>query len=196
MRLGLLIMAIAIVLGSCGINENAPNEQTITEPGRQPSASQTDYDDAVQQLVGGWIYQVCNDDGDCESVVRVYEESPAHGLVRYTEYYNGAENEGVVKYDLRSEAFIEIDYPQEWSHETLERRYLSEEVAIDLFGAYQVGHPDRRTMEWRIDEEGDRLYLRAFGSELQDEPSDILNVIFSRMPLVGEDPVVGPARGD
>ncbi len=178
----IMIVSSALLLASASLASASLAQETGVDAARE---------NAVDHLVGQWRYEVCHEDGDCDTVVRIFEESEETGLVRYTEFYNGEENEGFVGYDLENDGFVEYDYPADWNSAEFEDRYRSEDASINLFGEYDVGKPDRRMLEWRIDEDGDTLYIRALGSEIAEEPADALGVIFSRVPIVGDDPIIG-----
>jgi len=140
---------------------------------------------AVDQIVGRWVYEMCDERGNCENVVRVYEETPDDGLVRYTELYDGTENEGFVGYDLETDGFVEVDYLNEWGSQEFERGYLSEEESIQLFGDPKFSGPEDRPLQWRITEDGQMMILRTGVGDVSERPSEFLGVIFSRVPLIG-----------
>jgi len=140
----------------------------------------------VDQLVGRWVYQVCDEDGNCETVVRIYEEVEEDGLVRYTEFYDGTSDDGFVGYDFDREGFVEFDYPANWSSDEFEHRYRSEDTAIRLFGETPFSGPEDRVLQWHLNEDGSMMTLSTGVGDVSAPPREFLDVIFSRVPLIGD----------
>ncbi len=193
MRSAGLFVVIAVALAGCasGGGNDVPQPASPTEtrsaihasPSLSPDAER---DHAVDQLVGRWVYQVCDEDGSCETVVRIYEEAEEDGLVRYTEFYDGTSDDGFVGYDLEREGFVEFDYPAGWSNEEFEHRYRSEDAAIRLFGETPFAGPEDRVLQWHLNEDGSTMILSTGAGDVSAPPREFLNVIFSRVPLVGD----------
>jgi len=188
----IIILTLMFLPGCAGAQEQTPfisqdtDGSSMQAPDTSSFEAAAQREHAIDQLTGGWVYEICDDDGNCETVVRIYEEAPETGLVRYTELYNGAENEGFVGYDLGSDGFVEFDYPQDWDSYEFEQRYMSEDESIRLFGETPFGGPEDRALQWRIDDDGQQMILRTGIGEFAEEPGEFLDVIFSRMPLIGD----------
>jgi len=146
-------------------------------------------DHAVDQLVGDWTYNVCVADGadeDCSTVERTYEPAGDGDLVYYTETVGGEQREGFVGYDAADNTFIEYDYPQDWSRDEFEQTY-SERTDLSLHGEEAYS----RTLEWQMNENGDAMSLRTASGEVTESTADFLGVVFSKVPIVGSDPIIG-----
>lgn len=193
MRSAGLTIFSAVALAGCanGGANDVPQQASPTEtpsaihasPSLSPDAER---EHAVDQLVGRWVYQVCDEDGSCETVVRIYEEAEEDGLVRYTELYDGTSNEGFVGYDVGRDGFVEFDYPANWSGEEFEHRYRSEDTAIRLFGETPFAGPEDRVLQWHMNEDGSTMILSTGVGDVSAPPREFLNVIFSRVPLIGD----------
>ena len=158
-----------------------------------PAMAQSASDDAVDQLIGQWQYRACQDaNGEaCTTVERTFEATEEDELLYYTETVGGETYEGFVGYDAQSNSFYEYDYPQDWSRDQFERSYSGEQASADLFGEDLVGRDDQ-VLRWQLNETGESMTLRSPGGTIEEEnPAEFLGVIFSRVPIVGSDPIIG-----
>jgi len=145
---------------------------------------------SVDQLVGSWVYQTCTDQGDCDAVERTYEPAEAEGLYYYTESVGGEERDGFVSYDEGAEAFVEYDYPESWSRDEFEQGFYSEQTDSELHGDYDLAS-NQSTLQWQMNEDGNAMTLRAGAESITETPSEFLGVVFSRVPIIGSDPIIG-----
>lgn len=156
-----------------------------------PALAQESGNHHVDDLVGQWQYQSCQDGGDCTTVERTYEPAADGDLLYYTETVGDETYEGFVGYDADSDTFYEYDYPQDWSRDQFEQSYSGEQASYDLFGDDQVRGEDQ-VLRWQLNEEGRSMTLRSPGGTIEEEtPGEFLGVIFSRVPIVGSDPIIG-----
>ncbi len=153
-------------------------------------------DHVVDQLVGNWVYQSCEAepvvvevevDTSCSTVERTYEPAAEGDLLYYTENVDGEVREGFVGYDAGAGTFVEYDYPQEWSRDEFEQTFYSEQTDLSLHGEEAY----RRNLQWQMNEDGDTMSLRTASGEVTHSTSEFLGVVFSRVPIVGSDPIVG-----
>ena len=155
-------------------------------------SSDAQQDHAVDQLVGSWVYQSCEPEpvvveNSCSTVERTYQPAAEGDLLYYTESVDGEEREGFVGYDASAGTFVEYDYPQEWTRDDFERSFYSEQTDLALRGeeAYT------RNLQWQMNEDGDTMSLRTASGEVTHSTSEFLGVVFSRVPVVGSDPIIG-----
>lgn len=153
-------------------------------------ADDANRDHAVDQLVGEWTYNVCVADGAddvCSTVERSYEPVGEGDLLYYTETSGGEAREGFVGYDAGAGTFVEYDYPQEWSRDEFEQTFYSEQTDLSLHGEESY----RRNLQWQVNEDGDTMSLRTASGEVTHSTGEFLGVVFSRVPIVGSDPIIG-----
>jgi len=153
-------------------------------------------DHAVDQLVGSWVYETCSEEAQCQTIERDYQPAAAGNLYYYTETVGEEEREGFVGYDPEEGALVEYDYPESWSREEFEHSYMADESTVDLYGNYGIEGEGRSLAQWRMNEDGSSMSMDAIGDSIDGGPQNALGVIFSRVPIVGDDPIIGPGSND
>lgn len=173
----------------------------------QDSNADADEGHYIDQLVGQWHFQACDvepvaesepepepvpePESSCTTVQRTYEPAADGELLYYTENVGGETHDGFVGYDADTESFVEYDYPEDWSRDEFVDTYTNEQAAYDLYGEGPGGND--QVLRWQLNEEGERMSLRAPGGDAEaGSAGEFLGVVFSRVPIVGSDPIVGP----
>ncbi len=151
---------------------------------------------AVDQLVGNWTYETCAAESDCQTVERSFEPAAGGELYYFTETAGEEEREGFMSYDEEAGAFVEYDYPQDWSRDEFEQSYYSEDSDRQLHGAYDLDGGRGSLLQWRMNEDGSAMSVHPLGETVEGNPVGALGVVFSKVPIVGSDPLVGPGSND